>query len=350
VKATGRERRYTIGNPPEWSVAGAREEAKRLKREVDSGGDPLNELEEIRSAPTVADLCGKFEAEHVDKLRAQTQADYRRAIRNDIVPALGKLKVAAVDFEDVERLHRKITQRAPTQANRTLAVLSKMFALAIKWRRRPDNPCKGVERNREDARKRYLKPDELGRLTKALAEYPDQDAADIFRLLLLTGARRGEVRSATWDQFDLEEGVWIKPAAATKQKQRHEVPLNAPARQLLARRLSKRDASPWVFPGRSAHHRINLDRSWRLICKTAGITGLRIHDLRHSYASTLASAGVSLHTIGALLGHTQPQTTHRYAHLFDDPLRKATERAGAILAPKTKSEGKVTKFPVRAGK
>jgi integrase len=189
-----------------------------------------------------------------------------------------------------------------------------------------------------------------GRLTKALAECPDQDAADIFRLLLLTGARRGEVRSATWDQFDLEEGVWIKPATATKQKQRHEVPLNAPARQLLARRLSKRDTSPWVFPGRSAHHRINLDRSWGLICKTAGITGLRIHDLRHSYASTLASAGVSLHTIGALLGHTQPQTTHRYAHLFDDPLRKATERAGAILAPKTKSEGKVTKFPVRAGK
>jgi Arm DNA-binding domain/Phage integrase, N-terminal SAM-like domain len=137
VKTSGRERRYTIGNPPEWSVAVAREEAKRLKREVDSGGDPLNELEEIRSAPTVADLCGKFEAEHVDKLRAQTQADYRRAIRNDIVPALGKLKVAAVDFEDVERLHRKITQRAPTQANRTLAVLSKMFALAIKWRRRP---------------------------------------------------------------------------------------------------------------------------------------------------------------------------------------------------------------------
>jgi integrase len=195
------------------------------------------------------------------------------------VPDLGKLKVAAVHFEHVERLHRKITQHAPTQANRTLAVLSKMFALAIKWRWRPDNPCKGVSRNREDARKRYLKPDELERLTKALAEYPDQDAADVFRLLLLTGARRGEVLSATWDQFDLKEGVWTKPATATKQKQRHEVPLNAPARQLLARRLSKQDASPWVFPGRSAHHRINLHRSWGLICKAAGITGLRIHDL-----------------------------------------------------------------------
>jgi integrase len=350
IRSSGRERRYTIGNPPEWSVAAAREKAKDLKRQVDSGGDPLNELEAIRSAPTVADLCDRFEAEHVDKLRRKTQADYHGILRNDIEPALGKLKVAAVDFEDVERLHRKISQRAPTRANRALAVASKMFALAIKWRLRPDNPCKGVERNREDARKRYLKPDELDRLTKALAEHPYQDAADIFRLLLLTGARRGEVLGATWDQFDLKEGVWTKPATATKQKERHEVPLNAPARQLLARRLSKQDASPWVFPGRSAHHRINLHRSWGLICRAAGITGLRIHDLRHSYASTLVSAGFSLPTIGALLGHSQPQTTARYAHLFDDPLRKATERAGAILAPKTKSEGKVTKFPARAGK
>jgi integrase len=330
-------------------VAAAREEAKKLKRKVDSGGDPLGEDKASRDAPTVADLCDRFEAEHVDKLRHRTQAHYRALIRKDIVPTLGKLKVAAVDFEHVDRLHRKITQRAPTQANRALAVLSKMFALAIKWRLRPDNPCKGVSRNREDARKRYLKPDELERLTKALAEYSKKDdaATDIFRLLLLTGARSGEVRSATWDQFDLEEGVWTKPATATKQKQRHEVPLNAPARQLLAHRLSnRRDTSlPWVFPGRSSHYRINLDRSWGLICKAAGITGLRIHDLRHSYASTLVGAGFSLPTIGALLGHSQPQTTARYAHLLDDPLRKATERAGAILAPKPKAPGKVMKFP-----
>jgi integrase len=345
VKASGLERRYTIGSYPDWNTVAAREEAKRLKREVDSGGDPLGEVKASRDAPTVADLCHRFEAEHVEKLRKRTQADYRGIIRNDIVPVLGKLKVAAVDFEHVERLHRKISERARIRANRTLAVASKMFALAIKWRLRPDNPCKGVERNREDARKRYLKPDELERLTKALAEHPNKDAADVFRLLLLTGARSGEVLGATWDQFDLEKGVWIKPATATKQKERHEVPLNAPARQLLARRLSKRDTSPWVFPGRRGQHRIKLDDSWQLICQAAGITGLRIHDLRHSYASTLVGAGFSLPTIGALLGHSQWQTTARYAHLLDDPLRKATERAGALLAPKTKAPGKVMKFP-----
>jgi integrase len=350
VKTTGQERRYTIGSYPDWNTVAAREEAKRLKRQVDSGGDPLGEDKAKRDAPTVADLCHRFEKEHVEKLRQRTQADYRGIIRNKIVPVLGKLKVAAVDFEHVERLHQKISKHAQIRANRTLAVLSKMFALAIKWRLRPDNPCKGVERNREQSRKRYLTPDELPRLTKALAEHPSQDAADAFRLLLLTGARSGEVLGATWDQFDLEKATWIKPATATKQKERHEVPLNAPALQLLARCLSKRDTSPWVFPGRRGPHRMKLDDSWRLICKAADITGLRIHDLRHSYASALVGAGFSLPTIGALLGHSHPQTTARYAHLLDDPLRKATERAGAILAPKTKSEGKVTKFPARAGK
>jgi integrase len=270
-------------------------------------------------------------------------------INNELVPALGKLKVAAVDFEHVERLHRKIAHHAPILANRTLAVLSKMFALAIKWRLRPDNPCKGVERKREEPRRRYLgdKPDELARLTKALAEHPDQQVANIFRLLLLTGARRGEVLSATWEQFDLQKGLWSKPATSTKQKEPHQIPLSAPARQLVA---SLPNDSELLFPGRGGQRRTNLDHSWSQICKAAGIRGLRIHDLRHSYASTLVSRGFSLPVIGALLGHSQPQTTARYAHLFHDSLREATERAGAILAPEREPSGKVKTFPARAGK
>jgi integrase len=351
VKATGLERRYTIGSFPDWSVSVAREEAKKLKRQVDSGGDPVGEVKASRDAPTVADLFTRFEEEHVSKLRPNSQQDYRDIIRKDIVPALGRMKVAAVDFEHVERMHRKITQRAPTLANRALAVTSTMFALAIKWRLRLDNPCKGVRRNREQARKRYLTPEELDRLTTALAAHPNQQLADIFRLLLLTGARRSEVLSAKWEQFDFQDkkAWWTKPATLTKQKAEHRIPLSAPAREILAR--LRRDDQPWLFPGRSGQHRINLDHSWRLICKAAGITGLRIHDLRHSYASQLASSGTGLHVIGALLGHTQPQTTHRYAHLYDDPLYAATERAGAILAgPKTTAGGKVTKFPARAEK
>jgi integrase len=349
VKATGLERRYTIGRYPDWIVTAARERAKELKREVDSGGDPQGDDKASRNAPTITDLCDRFKEEHLNKLRPKTRADYSLIINNELVPALGKLKVAAVDFEHVERLHRKIAHHAPILANRTLAVLSKMFALAIKWRLRPDNPCKGVERKREEPRRRYLgdKPDELARLTKALAEHPDQQVANIFRLLLLTGARRGEVLSATWEQFDLQKGLWSKPATSTKQKEPHQIPLSAPARQLVA---SLPNDSELLFPGRGGQRRTNLDHSWSQICKAAGIRGLRIHDLRHSYASTLVSRGFSLPVIGALLGHSQPQTTARYAHLFHDSLREATERAGAILAPEREPSGKVKTFPARAGK
>ena len=145
VKATGLERRYTIGSFPDWSVSAAREKAKELKREVDSGGDPLGEVKASREAPTVADLCARFKEEHVEKLRHKTQADYTSIIDHDVLPAMGKLKVAAVDFEHVERLHRKVSQRARIRANRMLAVLSKMFGLAIKWRLRPVRASSGTE-------------------------------------------------------------------------------------------------------------------------------------------------------------------------------------------------------------
>jgi integrase len=326
------ERRYTIGSYPDWCVAAAREKAKELKRHVDNGGDPVGEHTAERAAPTVADLCDRFIEEHVAKQRPYTQRAYRAIIRDDILPALGKLKVAAVDFAHIERLHHKVTLRAPVLANRVLAVASKMFNLSIRWRMRPDNPCKGVERNKEHHRRRYLTPDELGRLQAALAEHPNQGVVDAVRLLLLTGARRGEVLGARWDQFDLVAGTWSKPPTTTKQREHHQVPLATPARELLAR-LRKQAEGPFVFPGRNGKQaKQNLTHSWHLICKAAGITGLRIHDLRHSFASSLVGAGLSLPIIGALLGHSEPRTTSRYAHLAHDPLREAVERHGALIA------------------
>jgi integrase len=210
-----------------------------------------------------------------------------------------------------------------------------------RWR--ADNPCKGIERNDEAKRKRYLTGAELERLSAALANHDDRDAADIFRLLLLTGARRGEIQAARWADVDLEKGVWTKPGATAKQRTEHIVPLNAPARQLIAERPI--GESEYIFPGRNGGHRVEIKSNWRRICKAAQITGLRIHDLRHSYASILASSGVGLHAIGALLGHTQPQTTHRYAHLFDDHLRQATERVGEVVMPANKPKAKIT--PIR---
>jgi integrase len=335
-KSDGVERRYTIGAFPDWSVAAAREEARALRRRVDTGGDPLGEHRAEREAPTVTDLCDRFVSEHVSRKRHSTAMEYRALIENDIKPALGQRKVAAIEFADIDRLHRKITKRAPYRANRAVAVLSKMFSFAIHLRWCTDNPCKGIERNDEAQRHRYLSADELARLTAALAEDTDQQAANIFRLLLLTGARRGEVLAARWDQFDLNAGVWTKLGATTKQKSLHRVPLSAPARQLIAG-LDRQ--TEYLFPGDGPRgHRVNVKGAWTRICKAAGITGLRIHDLRHSYASQLVSAGFSLPVIGALLGHSQVQTTARYSHLFDDVQRKATETVGAIITGKPSAD------------
>jgi len=146
----------------------------------------------------------------------------------------------------------------------------------------------------------------------------------------LTGARRSEVLSADWGQFNLDSGVWSKPAASTKQRKDHIIPLSAPARQLLQELRAASDGDGYLFPlGNS--YRKTLTRPWREIRRMTGLRDLRVHDLRHSYASWLASAGHSLPLIGALLGHSNPATTQRYAHLFDDATRKATESVGAIV-------------------
>jgi len=331
-KSDGRQREYTIGSFPDWSTTAAREEAKRLKRAIDGGADPVGEQEENRAAPTMADLCTRFERDYLPRKRPSTQRVYRQQIRTDILPAFGKMKVAAVTHADADGLHHRLSARAPTDANRTIAVLSRMFSLAIRWGWRAGNPCKGVERNQENKRHRYLTHTEIARLSEALAGLRDQSAANAVRLLLLTGARQGELLAARWADIDLEAKIWAKPASTTKQATLHRVPLSEAACRVLAQmRKQADDDADWIFPARGGGHRPHVNEAWIKARKAAKLDGLHLHDLRHTFASTLASAGLSLPVIGALLGHSTPVTTHRYAHLFDDPLRAATERASAIL-------------------
>lgn len=333
---SGRERRYTIGSYPDWTVVAAREEAKRLKREIDQGHDPLAELQTIRTAPTVADLCARYLEERAPALRPHTQVNIRSMISKDILPTMKHIKVAEVTFTDIDGLHSKMTRgtggrkAVPHLANRVLSLLSSLFAEAVRWGWIKENPVKGIRRNVETKRVRYLKPEELVQLTEALAQHPDKQAVTIIRLLLLTGARRTEVLSATWRQFDLEAEVWTKPAATTKQRKDHIIPLSAPARQLLQELRATSDGDGYLFPQGNGYRK-TLTRPWREIRRMTGLRDLRVHDLRHSYASWLASAGHSLPLIGALLGHSNPATTQRYAHLFDDATRKATESVGAIV-------------------
>ena len=371
-RINGRERRYTLGpyGKDLWTLQRARRRAGDLRRMVARGEDPLGERIDARDAPTVADLCDRFEAEHIPRKSARSQPDYKRVIRKDIRPELGTKKVAAVGFADIDALHQKITKRgAPYEANRMLRVTSKMFSLAIMWKMRTDNPVKGVEFNDEEKRERYLDPEkELGPLAKALAEHPEKQAVSIIRLLLLVGSRRGEVLAMRWAQLDLDNAIWTKLSAHTKQKKKHRVPLSDAAVQLLrdlraeaeaAAKAEGVEVSEWVFPSADSEtgHRVEIKKNWWAICKAAGITrtemvkdkkgevrpvvkhDARIHDLRHTYASVLVSAGHSLPIIGRLLGHTQPATTARYAHLFDDPLRKATAQASAVITGRRASAG-----------
>lgn len=300
----------------------------------------MADVEAERAAPTVAQLCDRFEAEHLPRKRASTRREYVSMLRNYIRPHFGiHTKVADVAFADIDGLHRKITKTGhPYRANRTLAVLSKMFSLAIKWNMREKNPCRGVERNPKSKRKRYLSGEELGRLVSALAAHPDKEAADIVRLLFLTGARKGEVLGALWADIDLGSGIWTKLAANVKQATDHVVPLSAPARMLLgeirARQAAKQKVlGEHVFPSAdsSVGHRVDIDRDWRQLCRAANVDGLRVHDLRHSFASEVVSGGGSLPLIGALLGHANVATTQRYAHLYNDALRAAVEKVGARL-------------------
>ena len=397
---SGRERRYTIGAFPAVSVNAARTEAKRLKHTIRGGTDPLEKIENERNAPTMADLCERFIKDHVGKKRPSTAADYKAAINNAVLPHLRNRKVAEITFADIDDLHRHVTEKgtrkgvtrgAPYKANRVVAILSKMFSLAIRWKWISQNPAKGIERNNEQKRKRYLTPEELNALRRTLAERDqapvasagnrDRTANNIVRLLLLTGARSGETLAMKWGEVDLgEKCVWIKPSAHTKQKEEHQIPLSAPARLLLQKMRSDLPNLPAeddpVFPGHGRETpQTTLKKSWAVIRDRAtvllladadpgskliadfrasmqreptlreleglakaagmrlpkGLRDLRLHDLRHSYASFLVNDGLSLPFIGALLGHTQASTTHRYAHLFDDPLRKATDRVGETI-------------------
>jgi len=319
---SGRQRRFTIGKYPTWGVAAAREEAKRLLREVGIGNDPVADRNKARDGQTMADLAERYIEEHLPKKRPRSQREDRDLLRLYILPSMRTTKVRDVDHAAVDALHRKITKGGkPTRANAVARLLSKMFNLSIKWGMRADNPCKGIEKNDELPRERYLSNAEIERLWTALEAEQDRESVTAILLAMLTGARLGEVVKSSWDQFDLEQGIWTKPSSHTKQKRIHRVPLTPRALAMLQGLREENPHETMLFPARA---KIGTVRpAWERVRAAAGVPDVRFHDLRHSFASLLAGDGVSLLMIGKLLGHTQEKTTARYAHLADQPLRDA---------------------------
>ena len=353
----GRQRRMTFARWPEWGVSAARERAKELRREIDAGGDPLANREAVREAPRMTDLIARYVEVHLTHLAKLNASDQRSMMEKFIAPAWGRMLVTEVSSYDVELLLNKVAEgrarpakakpnnRArklqgakptPVRANRVGEVVRKMFAYAVKWGWREDNPAMGFRRRMEIPRERYLSPDELSRLAAALDAADDDRGAGIIRLCMLTGARVGEVRQARFEDFNLEHLSWTKPASTTKQRRVHRVPISDEAAAIVRqRRVAVAKGSPWLFPGEVPGEPVQeIRRLWARIQKDIGIEDVRIHDLRHTFASLLVSGGASLEMIGKLLGHSQMQTTQRYAHLMDSPLRAGVGAVASAFKPR----------------
>lgn len=338
-------RKPTIGKLGDLTVDHARKIAADWKILVKAGKDPSSERMGNEAEPTLKALVTEFLNEHAASLR--TEDEYRRRVQRALLPKLGRKRISEITFAEVDKFRRSLADR-PYEANRTIALLSKAFNYAR--RRKPynqwidRNPCDGIEKFPEHRRERYLTKEEISRVLEACDAYvaeaaggPEEDRERRLRtvrrqvialkLLMLTGARTGEVLSATRDQFDLKAGVWSKPAASTKQKKPHRTPLSPAAVELVEQTLEMlSEQDRYLFPTHrpsTRPHITNIDKAWRKIRAMAELEDCRKHDLRHTFASLLASDGKSLPIIGALLGHTQAQTTQRYAHLLDAPLRDA---------------------------
>ena len=367
----GRQRRMTFARWPEWAVTAARERAKELRREIDAGGDPLGTRGALREAPRVSDLITRYVEVHLPHLAALNAADQRSMMEKFIGPAWGRMLVTDVSSHDVELLLNKVAagrarparakpnnrarklqgaKPTPVRANRVGEVVRKLFAYAVKWGWRDDNPAMGFRRRIETPRERYLSQDEISRLALALDMAADDRASGIIRLCMLTGARVGEVRQARFEDFNLEHLSWSKPASTTKQRRVHRVPISDEASAIVRqRRLAVANGSPWLFPGDTPGQPVQeIRRFWARIQKEVGIPDVRIHDLRHTFASLLVSGGASLEMIGKLLGHSQTQTTQRYAHLMESPLRAGVGAVASAFKPKPRLVHDAVEAPAAA--
>lgn len=288
-----------------------------------------------RQKATMKEVADRFLSLHVTKLKPNTATEYRRIITKKVLPKLGTRKADDVARMDCARLHAGLAEK-PRVANLTLAILSKLINWAIEhgYRSDPLNPCKRIGRFRENRRERFLQDDEMARLGAALTAAEVNGSESIFalaaiRLLILTGARHREILTLKWSYVDLQRRLILLPDSKTGAK---AIPLNQAAIGVLAA-LPRLEKNPHVIVGLvPGGHLINLYKPWHRITEAARLEGLRIHDLRHSFASFAVARGGSLPVLGKLLGHNQPQTTARYAHLSDDPVSRLTEETGAHIA------------------
>jgi integrase len=375
----GRSRRANIGEHGRLTPDEARSLAKKLLGAVETGADPIEARRGARAVRAFGEVAEDFMRQHVAaKRKSRTEASYREVLDKHVYPAIQSRRIVEVRRADMAKLHSAM-QATPSAANRVLAVVSSVW----NWAARCDevdagsNPCSGIERYAENARERFLTSEEFARLGDALrlgettgldweidetkpkanrAPKPesrvrtlDPFAVAAIRLLILTGARLREILHAQWSQVDFERGLLLLADSKTGKK---PVYLSAAALSILSA-LPRIEGNPHIIAGaKDGAPRADLKKPWAAVTKATGLEGVRLHDLRHSFASIGAGASMGLPVIGKLLGHSQAATTHRYAHLDADPLRRAAETIGATImaAMDGNKGGDVVPFRNQSGK
>ncbi len=343
---TGKQQHHRIGRADVVNVTAAREEAHKILASVAKGEAPTSARQERRRSPTVAQLLERIKREHWPKLRPGTVVNNELIWRRHLLPAFGATKVVELQRRQVVAWFNAHSAERPVRANRCLEVLSKAMALAELWELRPQgsNPCNGVAANTERKRRRYLSRQELERLVAALDQFAAAGVrwrfAQLIRLLLLTGCRINELMAAEWSWFDEQTARLTLPPEAHKTGSdgSERVIHLPPAAILILRELRRETNSRWIIAGDGDGHLVGYWRMWRDLIAAAGISNLRPHDARHSWASyAITEAGLTLPQVGALLGHASPQTTARYAHLVDEAAAGMAARVAAVISPTTRA-------------
>ena len=370
------KRRLTLGKTSQLTAEQARKAAGDILARVRLGEDPAGERAEKRNAVTVAEMIDLFDAQYIGPMVKPTTAVSHRIALTELRRAHGSLKADALSRGQVAALHARMADR-PYAANRAAAVWGKLYSWAAERGivSEGQNPVKGLKKYREQGRERFLSSEELARLGVALADGEtiglpyavdetkpkakhapkaenrrvrlDPFAVAAIRLLILTGARLREILDARWSQVDLERGVIFLADSKTGKK---PIYLSAAAQAVLAG-LPRIEGNPHVIAGaKDGAPRADLKKPWAAVWRAAGLEGVRLHDLRHSFASVGAGASMGLPIIGKLLGHSQPATTARYAHLDADPLRRAVDTIGATIAAAMEGKKGATVTPIATAK
>lgn len=332
-RASGRTRRLKVGPYGALTADEARTKAKERLGEVAKGDNPAEAISAHRKSPTVATVGARFLDEHVEaRLKPSTKRNYYTVVNDIVKPAIGAYKITDVKRSDMAALHHSYRDR-PYQANRILSVMSKMFNLCELWGLRPDgaNPCRLIQKFPERKRERFLSKEEIRDLWQYLDAQVSSGAetpyvAGAFKLLLLTGCRLMEIQSLKWEHIAGSKIVLEDSKTGTR-----KVQLNEAAQEVL-KTIPRKDKNPYVIAGEEEGEHFNdMQKPWRRIRNDLGLEDVRIHDLRHTVASHMVMDGVPLAVIGKLLGHTQIQTTLRYAHLSDEAEREAANTFGTRI-------------------